>query len=287
MPVSITSALYKKDGEVRELRVSEIDSESYNKYYKGHLFCTTPNCEARLEFVYSTSRPSYFRTWKHDNHIDNCIYQFERIEGRIGINTQSIIDVEISHERKRRALKEAYRLSKMTEEELEKRRVKRKLNRQNRKTSIKKQQHGINIVLNKQDDESSLSSDRNGRRGPHLLKRYADALNDSDVGKVRILIGVIRDVQYSDSSAVITVGRKNKSVDVKFEEAFFGNSPDYKGLFHHISKYLSGKSEVIFTGVGEVRKAKNEEKYEFIIYHGDEFTIENMSLLTLASLYSH
>ncbi|OAT74640.1 hypothetical protein [Parageobacillus thermoglucosidasius] len=284
MPVSITSALYKKDGEVRELRVSEIDSESYNKYYKGHLFCTTPNCEARLEFVYSTSRPSYFRTWKHDNHIDNCIYQFERIEGRIGINTQSIIDVEISHERKRRALKEAYRLSKMTEEELEQRRKKRNLNRKKTKTVGKKKREALNIVLNKNNNESGLES--GGRRGPNLLKRNADALNDSDVGKVRVLIGFIKDVQYTESSAIIKVQRKNKMVDVKFEEAFFANSPDYQGLFHYIRKYINEQNKVVFTGVGEVRKAKNGDNYEFVVYKGDEFTIENMSLLMLASYYS-
>jgi hypothetical protein len=208
MPVSITSALYKKDGEARELRVSEIDSESYNKYYKGHLFCTTPNCEARLEFVYSTSKPSYFRTWKHDNHIENCIYQFERVEGRDGINTQYTIDVEISPERKRKALKEAYRLSQMTEEELEQRREKRNPNRKKPKTVGKKQKEALNIVLNKNDNESS--SESSGRRGPNLLKRNADALNDSDVGKARVLIGFIKDVQYTESSTIIRYREKIK-----------------------------------------------------------------------------
>jgi hypothetical protein len=283
MPVTIGSALYVKDGEVREITLSEVDAGTYDLQYKGYLYCTTPGCDARLVFVYGTERPSYFRTWKNDNHIEDCIYKFDRVSGRAGVNTEYTINVAISSERKKNALKEAYKLARMTAEELERRRSKRTQKRQNKTTIGKGNRIAINPVINNSDDEEVITE---GKKGPKLLKRNVDSLKDSDEGKARVLIGIIQDIKYDDSRALIRVGRNKKVVDVKFEEAFVANSPNHLGLFHYIEKLLSERGDVIFTGVGEVRKAINGDNFEFIVFHGDEFNIEGMSLLSLAAHYA-
>ncbi|MGG1291743.1 hypothetical protein ABE218_10350 [Bacillus smithii] len=282
MAISITTALYKKNDEVREVSTFEIDGKANREEYKGNLYCTTPGCNARLVYVYRTGKPSYFRTWKKDDHLESCIYSFERIEGRIGINTQYSINVEISAERKRNALQSAYKQFKMPEE----RRVNKKTpSRKSRKTKGRTGNIAIKPVIQKGATEEEVKTE--GRRGPNLLRRNADALSDSDVGKARLIIGFIKRINYDTTRAVITIENNNHTVDVKFEEAFFANSPRHIGFFHFIERYITENTSVIFTAVGEVRKTSNGNKYEFVVYDGEDFRIENMTLLSIAAYYSH
>ncbi|MFP3443112.1 hypothetical protein R0K18_35790, partial [Pantoea sp. SIMBA_133] len=77
----------------------------------------------------------------------------------------------------------------------------------------------------------------------------AEALSDNDVGKVRLLIGIIKAVDYKEEYALISIERKSSIVTVKFEEAFFANSPNYIGLFHNVQRLISNKKGVVFTGI--------------------------------------
>lgn len=284
MPVTIASCIYRNGNEILELKPSDIDISTYNTKYKGHLYCVTDNCNAKLVFVHNTSKPNYFRTWKHNDHMDNCLYKFDRVAGRVGYNTEHTLNVEISAERKLRALKEAYRISKMSEEEINFMKTKRKERRNNPTTVRRDPRVSVNPVLNSDVKEDELRAE--GRRAPNLLKRTVDALSDSDIGKARILIGEVVEVHSSLDAVTIKIQHNNKVIEAKFQEAFFASSPTYVGLFHYIDKYISKYGLATFTGAGDVRLT-NDGNYEFIVFHGDDFTVENMSLLSLAAHFAH
>ncbi|MCQ6264507.1 hypothetical protein M1K46_02350 [Fictibacillus sp. WQ 8-8] len=285
MAVSITSAIFRKDGKEQELKVVEVDLKSYQSTYKNNLFCTTPDCNAKLAFVFRTAKPSYFRTWKKENHTEECLFHFERIAARLGVSAEQTISVVLSSERKKNALKEAYRLAKMSDEEKEKQKNKtKKPNKKKPKTIGKKEVPAIKIVST--NEEEDVVEGEKVKRGPNILKRTADAFNVADIGKHRLLIGEIKDITFSEKSAFITTIWNRSEVLVKFEEVFFANSPEYNGLFHNIERYINEYQNVILTAIGEVRRNRESSGYELVVFSGDGFTIEDMSLQALAAHYS-
>nr|WP_278430426.1 hypothetical protein [Brevibacillus laterosporus] len=281
----IISALYRDKGIEKELLPNQIELESYEKFYKGNLYCTTNQCNARLVYVYKVGTTGFLRTWQFDNHIDDCIYKFERIAGRKGINVEYTLNVELSEERKNRSLKEAFKQALLTEEEREQIRIKRKNKRKNPTTD--KTELGPKITLVRNDGISEDEAKTEGVRGRNLLKREAHALKESDVGQLRTLFGNIKGLEYSSSGAMITIENKNKFVYVKFEEAFIANSPNDLGLFHFIERYCKEiKHKALFVGIGQVQESKDGKAYDFIVFHGNEFTVHGMSLRTLAAKYA-
>jgi hypothetical protein len=283
--VYVEEALFYFENQYSTIHTSDIDLESYNKKYRGYLFCPTELCDAKLVFVLRTSKPSYFRTWKGHNHNESCLYHFERIANKTGKRTEETISVQMSNNQKRNALKEAYELSQLTDEDLERRKQlseKRKRTKKKPITSGKEATTQLEISLN---DEDFQSSGELKQRQPRLLKRNINTLTQTDIGKPRVLTGVIEQIIEDESTILMKIYKGNKMVSVKFEEAFFANSPNYKGLFYHITEFIADQ-DGIFVGIGEVRISSKEDNYEFIVYHGDEFSINNLNLLTIASYYS-
>jgi hypothetical protein len=285
MAISIPSAMFKTDLEVKELNTSDIDIKLYNTKLKGNLYCTTSNCKARLVFVKGNKKSSYFKTHPFENHSSDCIYRFDRVAGRTGISTEQTINVTLSKERKSRALKEAFLQSKLTEKELENIRESRRARRGKRaQTTGKKPGTAINIVTN--PDEDTISETSTGKRGPNILKRSTDTITESDINKHRLLTGSIKRFSSSKTNVSIELIGKNNKVFIKFEEAFFANSPNYSGLFHLIDRLMKDYPNVIFTGLGEVRRAKSEDAYELVIYNGEDFSLQGRSLISISAHYS-
>ena len=89
-------------------------------------------------------------------------------------------------------------------------------------------------------------------------------------------------MEYDEARAVISIAGQRRVVDVMFEEAFFANCPEYRGLFHFVVRYIYENKRVILTAVGEVRSGNTEDSYEFVVFHGDEFEIHGHNLMTIA-----
>ncbi|PEM33026.1 hypothetical protein CN617_00505 [Bacillus wiedmannii] len=280
--MAILSAIYIDGEEKREYKKSEIDTSLYNNHLKGKLYCPTPNCQARL--IFNSGLRSYLKTWNNDNHIEGCIHGFDRVKGRIGVDTSHFINVELSSERKKRALKEAFAMYTMTEEEKEKRQNK-KTKKKNTPTTVTKQTKPASkvVMAGGVDEATSLQV---GVRGPNLSKRTVDMLKEKDTGQTRLLIGIIKDVILdTQGTATIIVVENNMQVCVRFEEAFREGSPNYLGLFHHIKTYISTAKNVVFTGIGEIRKQEENDYFDFSIFNGRDFEIDRMDLRVLANPY--
>lgn len=278
--MAILSAFYRNRDVEQEIVPNQINIESYETRYKGNLYCPMPACEAKIEYVHRAATVGYFRTWKHEDHIDTCIHKFDRVANREGRNIESVLNVEISAERKKKSLKDAFARAVLTEEERAARIAKRKKRNANPKAVGKANRPNVNLVLRGGVDEGEAR--QQGIRSPNLLKKDTDSLKDSDVGKPRLIIGMIQGVEYEESRAIITIAGQKRVVDVMFEEAFFANSPSYQNLFHYVERFIYENNRVIFTAVGEVRAGKTEDSYEFVVFHGDEFAIHGHNLMTIA-----
>ncbi|GIO33514.1 hypothetical protein J2TS6_46550 [Paenibacillus albilobatus] len=284
--MSIPFAIYKEndDDPGERLYVTDIDTDSYRKKYKSNLYCPTENCDAKLVFV--QTKPAQFRTWKLEDHINGCDYEFVR-KGAKASRSAEEINVEMKDDHRRRVLKEALALARMSEQQIEDLRAKRKKWRVNKspKTSKDNKEPKINIVTINGVDEEDLSGTTFKSRP--VLKRDVDILKETDIGKHRCVTGYVDKVFEDGEKKIITISKKSKKLNVVFEEAFRANSPNFIGLFHHIIKYLKKHENAIFVGIGEVRLSKDEDNYELQVFQGEDFTIDGLNLNGLAALHAN
>ena len=280
--MSILSARHIVNGLlVKEYKRNELTAQLYSSL-SGELYCPTPNCNARV--IYKSGNKACIRTWSNDDHIEGCVHEFERVRGRVGVDTTRFINVELSAERKKRALREALAEFKMTEEEKELRSKKRAERKNNPTTIEKRSQPSSNLVLINGDAVAGEGTI--GVRGPNLPKRTPSMLKENDRGKPRLVMGLIEDVIISGTSAEIIVVNDKTEVHVKFEEVFFVNSPNYSGLFHHIKRYISEEIEIVFTGIGEVRVSHSGDFFELSVFYGEDFEMNGITLDILARNYA-
>ncbi|MMZ52188.1 hypothetical protein D1872_139450 [compost metagenome] len=202
----------------------------------------------------------------------------------MGINTTRFINVELSPERKKRALKEALVQYNMTEEELEQQRKKRATRRNNPTTVEKTSQPSTNLVLVNGDEVTG--GENTSYRGPNLRKRTPDMLKDADKNQPRLIMGLVKNVKLIDSTAEIIVVEKGTEIHVKFEEAFHVNSPTYSTLFPLIKRYISEVKKVVFTEIGEIRTSSDGTHYELSVFYGEDFEVNGMTLPVLATHYA-
>ncbi|UKS26049.1 hypothetical protein LOZ80_31595 [Paenibacillus sp. HWE-109] len=281
--MAILSARFIVDGQFnREYTTSQIDSQLYQNTLRDYLYCPTPNCPSRVSYI--NRRRPFLKTWNGDDHDPNCIHAFERLRGRVGVDTTRFINVELSPERKKRALKEALAQYNMTEEEREQQRLK-KVNRRNNPTTVEKtSQPSAKLVL--VNGDITVGEEKTGFRGPNLPKRTPDMLKDSDEKRPRLIMGLVKDVKLLGSTAEIIIVEKGIDIHVKFEEVFHVNSPTFSGLFHLINRYLSDVKRVVFTGIGETKLSSDGTHYELSVFYGEDFEVNGMMLTVLAAHYA-
>ncbi|MDZ7434339.1 MULTISPECIES: hypothetical protein [Bacillus] len=280
--MAILTARFIKDGIEKEYEKSDITPDLYNETLKGYLYCPTKNCGARV--IYNSGVKSFLRTWNMDNHIDDCIHGFTRAKKRVGVDTTQFINVELTAERKKRALKEAYKLYTMSDDEKTIEKTK-KPTRKNNPTTVGKESVPVtHAVLQDGDQPEEVTNRRIGIRGPNLPKRTVDMLKDIDNGKPRLVMGKVKSVKLIESIADIIVEEGKTNIHVKFEEVFINNSPAYLGLFHHILKYQkeNKNQDIVFTGIGEVRRSKVNGDLELSVFYGTDFSIDGMDLIKLS-----
>ncbi|WP_139217070.1 hypothetical protein [Salibacterium halotolerans] len=277
--ISILSAIYSNKGIEKEYSVREITKELYHKTLRGHLFCPTPGCNARI--VYNSGLTPYFKTWKMDNHIEECLHYFDRENRKSGVNTEDLMNVELSVDRKKRAMKEALKLYNMTAEE--KAKQSGKSTKRNPKTQGKKNNIATRPVLKDGENEEIVKNE--GVRGPNLLKRPVSTLQEKDEGQTRLVIGVLKNVNDSNKGTSILIEDSGKELYLVFEEVFRVNSPEYLGLFHHLEKYQTSKDQedtIIITAVGQIRKSKSYDGFESSVFYGRDLEIDGIDLRILA-----
>ena len=275
------SAFYRdNNGLEKEIHLGELSTPLYNREFKGELYCLTGGCKSRIS--YSGGRYPHFRTWRYDQHAENCPYYYDRIPVHLGRNVSDMASVEISYNRRQKALHDAYILMNLTAEERKAMRTSRSRQRPRVQsiTSQKAQVKGVQLVL----FDAELYKDDLIFRRRNISKRFVDDLAASDLGQIRLVMGNITSSLENQDVAEIIVENNDGRIVVVFEESFTADpyNRSYLNKFWAIHHILD-QNIVQFTGIGDVRENTRNKRLELVIHAGTDFKVNNLDMSTLAA----
>ncbi|WP_172370860.1 hypothetical protein [Sporosarcina jiandibaonis] len=281
--MKIKSAFYRNNNEIeKEIHLGEITTpQVYQNKFKGKLYCPSENCPAKIS--YSGGRYPHFRTWRYDQHSEKCPYYYDRVPVNLGRNVKDIVSVEISFNRRQKALNDAYIQMNLSEEEREELRNSRSRPRAKvreitrRKEAVKAEQ----LVL----FDGELYEDELIFRRRNISKRLVDGITESDIGEIRLVMGKIASNIENGNAAEIVVENNGKVITVVFEESFTADpyNSSYLNKFWAINQVLERELIVRFTGIGDVRKNTRSKRLELVIHAGTDFRINNSDMSALAA----
>lgn len=282
----ILSAIYlAEDGMKTEITLKEITSTIYENKLKGKLYCPSENCSAKIS--YCSGRKAHFKTWRMDEHSNECIFQFDRIAINTGENALNTINIEIPFDRKQNALAEAFRIMNLSDEKRAIHHNNTTLKPRSRERAIsgsKKSITGMQLVLFEGVEfDNQLVKPR-----AYICKRLVDEITKADIGKVRLVMGNVVDIKKVDEVAEIVVENNNQSIKVVFEEAFISErfNSSYLNKFWSIERLMKETGNVQFTGIGDIRMKSNIARPELVIYHGSDFKVNNRDISSLAAEFA-
>lgn len=266
------------------LSVREITSKKYVKEYKKRLFCATNGCHARLCFVAKSGNKNYLRTWRNSIHSPHCLYSFNKVDGGRGNRKVGTLIGIVSGDQIRKSLIEAYDMENMSEDE------KWKLAEEKRQKAVKGQRPKVNetseqMTLAIVSDPSRLTPEAYKNKG-RLYKRDVDTLRETDDGQTRTVTGRIYSLNYMDGIPIIRVFKNDIFMNVRFEEAFFANAEQYYDMFKFVDRLLKDVESAILNATGEVRRVKENNEFELLVFDREDLLIEGMPLPSLVSYYT-
>lgn len=285
---TIYTAIYRSADKEVIIELLAINSENYYKKYRNNLFCSEPHCFAKLSYVAMPGniKRSYLRKWKNSPHDANCIHFTEAVKSETRKKRFEVINVIVSEEQINKSQKHAFSLELMSEEEREKRRDEDRRKRENRirRNSVSKKTEQLSLIelISNPEETAAASEDSKGR----LLKRNIDALKDKDIGKTRTVIGSFLEIQQTDKRTIIRVQKNSVYLDIKFEEAFFAEAPEYGEMFHLIQRFSKENGQSIIIVTGEVRRNEVKNEFSVSVFDKSGLSVHGKRLVDLAREYS-
>lgn len=98
----------------------------------------------------------------------------------------------------------------------------------------------------------------------------------------------MKSVKEVEEVAEIVVVYNNEIITVVFEETFIAErlNRSYLNNFWAIERLLSRGNQVLFTGIGDVRKNSRTNRLELVIYMGADFKVNNIDMSSLAARFA-
>jgi len=245
-----------------------MDKNSYEAYYKGFLFCPTPNCNAHLVFVEGNVQVSHFRTWRRANsispdtedaikgkHVKGCPYELSHEESEKNRRKYDPdYKYNVSDEHISSVLRRAYNayINKSSDPESE--------SKPNRNVTHLTNPHAENEVSGTAVLFGQGEDITNGRE-PRIPVRLIDNLAETDYFQVRCIIGVVSNVYLEAEYAYINLKTlQGNRVKIHFNEFFIVNNRAQFTLFQYLKDYerskKENKQEIICCCIGEVKKTE-------------------------------
>lgn len=279
----LSAVLYLGDDrKMKEITLSDVTSSIYENKFKGNLYCPSNNCSAKIS--YSGGKRAHFKTWRMDEHSEECIFHFDRIAISIGSNTTDMVNVEIPFSRRQNALEEAFRLMNLSPEERAVQRNNSDFQSRDKERAIIKTKRNVSSVQMVLFDGEEYDKQLVLRR-TYIYKRLVDDITISDIGKIRLIMGYAVRIKSTGEVAEIIVENNRHSITVVFEEAFKFErlNSSYLNKFWAIERLKEESGSVQFTGIGEVRKNSATGRLELVIYLGSDFKVNNKDMSSLAT----
>lgn len=275
----ITKARYITEDGIKIVTLNEITKKKYDAIFKGQLYCPTENCPAKVSFC--SGRTAHYKTWRYSNHSVDCNYHLDRSERRTVIGLNKGITMNISSKHKQEALLRAFKS--MVQEEINEsiNASGKSLNKKNKspqKESGEKEQ-SVQLKLTGGD----FDEDNSNIRGKRILSRFVHLISPTDLGQVRLIKGLVKNVELLNSVAEIKVSYNNEDIVIVFEERFIKEplNSSYLNKFWVIKELLNTQKEIVFHGVGEVRTDK-EGNYELSVSSGPDIKLNGEDIYNIA-----
>lgn len=222
--MKIVSAIYKTEEFKIEVLATDINHKDYISKYRGHLYCTEAGCNAKLCLIErKKSGLKVFKTWPRSVHIQGCPNEviYEQNAGKATKKNGEVF-FNLSNEHINQRLKTLF--EKIAFGKLQ----------NPKKSNGKSVKHELGGVKNLDIPKSGIvlfnqGEDSQGGKQGYILERSVDALDDSDIGYVRIVHGEVSNIQINETHGYINY-KKNKNYQVKvyFSEYFrVNNEVDY------------------------------------------------------------
>lgn len=266
MSLKITEALFLKNGFSKIVTPDDMDRESYNKIYKGFLFCPFPNCAAKLIYVDGEIQISHFRTkkrrkngvsvLKRNEHIKECPNSISYKESeKARRRNDPEYKYNISDDHISTVLNRAYKLYKNVKPSMSNSSSKQSNRNKYMKQKIdySLQPVGLPALF---DEGEELT---NGRE-PKIPVRLVENITEKDYIQVRCIIGEVHSFYLDNNYAYINLTIKNrKRVKIHFNEGFIANNRAQFELFHYVKAYVEilkeDGEEIICCCIGEIYQA--------------------------------
>lgn len=270
-----------KDG----MSISEINLESMTKAIykekKEQLFCPNSLCSAKIEYCEGAVRV-YFRTKRSkidgkeiiEQHIDGCPYGIEhQTEKTPKVIYDPNIGFLISDNHVLESMKRAYNqyIDSANGKVSKGKSNQRKGNKRNNEVNIGTNNEDVVVkgkgVLGKQENTEK------SQREPNLYQRFIDDINKKDLGKPRLVKGVVSEINYKPNSITIALNTVDgRTARMHFSEDFKVNN---EAQFIQMSAYKH---------YFDFKKTNNQET--FIICAGD-VTNDSYDVSVQVRSYSH
>ncbi|QCR33056.1 hypothetical protein [Lysinibacillus sp. SGAir0095] len=274
----ISKARFVTEDDMKMIPIRLMTKKKYIAAYKGKLYCPTENCPAKLS--YSSGKKGYYKTWRYSNHTPTCPYNLER-EGIRQIGGKDMeISVNISKRHKQNALMRAYKSMVMDEQNIPK-------NEQDsaviKKISQRKVKSNAFESAQMTLFGGTIAEDFSPVKGKKLLSRFVHEIGPADIGKNRIVKGLIKDIELLDSAAEMIIGYQDMEMTIVFLDNFQKDplNKSYENKFWAIKEWLNRVKTVNFIGVGEVRMTKDNH-FELSVSMGTDFKVDGEDLYNLA-----
>lgn len=285
----IYTAIYRNNNKEEIIDLLSINSKNYYEKFRNKLFCSEPNCSAKISYVAmaGNARRNYLRKWKNSHHSENCLHYTDEVKSNPRKRSSGTTTVIVSEEQISKSLKEAFLLELMTEEEREKKRDEDRRKRDKRIRRIGDNQKTeqlslIELTTNPEESATAFSAIKGGR----LLKRNIDALKDKDIGRTRTVIGSFLELIHTQEKTIIRVGKNGSYLDMKFEEAFFAGAPEFRDMFPLIQRFAKETEQTIIIATGEVKRSEVENEFSISVFDKAGLSIHGKRLADLAREYS-
>lgn len=264
-------ALYIKDGIQLKITAESITSRrEYLETYRGHLFCSHPNCTAHITFA---ETPTFtvkkiFKTSKNSMHAEDCPYRItHNADGNRYISSETISQ-SLSENHKRDILRKLFNRNQTPNEV-----TTNVPNTPSKKTSPSSDAKVIAITKSKASIDPNARPAEKGIREPVVKKRHCSDILSEDIDRLLALDDYAKSATVSDDYVEIKL---NSNTTLLFYNAFKTSSPAAFSLVKALATdFINNAQDLLICFIGVVEKTQS----------GYQIQIMDPSLITFNNRY--
>ncbi len=288
MNTLIPFARLGKDTESEVISIEVLSKRSDLEQLKRNLYCENLDCLCPLTYCARLSKP-FLKTWNKHDHVEGCIYYFERDEAKKRKLYSEMIMGTLSDEDIRKSLtrisKEAIRTrdeensGSNTQSNPSKKKSKKVSENTNTMESV-----GVTVVSS---GEVIEKSDHIAK--PRVRQRRGNEFSEIDINTTRRFSGTIIAVDCDSKTPIIKAKSNGVIIDIILIEAFFAEMNDI--AIENINETLKlldsiKNSNLLIVVQGEVHKDDRSENYQLYIYNPVALFINSFEIVRFKAVYA-